>query len=253
MTSDRKHLPLWAQGVMEGRWHRWNYFPFADRLQRVEAQRRSRAQECAWLHSPRRVPCDIPRQAARLRARTAGSDPSRLLAKGRGKRRRDDKEKKRKKAQRVIFQKTKNSSALPRKPPYYSSGVGMQPAMPHLAGRRALRHRRLQPPPLALPPSPALPLPRARLRRGGSAGEGGRTSGGGGSSFPFPQPWLGGRMLTCARSPGPYLSGPTREPEKKREREFGGVRSGGLRAGAAGRGRGTASAAEGRRWGRVRP
>lgn len=64
----------------------------------------------------------------------------------------------------------------------------------------------------------------AQARRKRSGG-----SGGGGGSFPFPQPRLGGRMLTGARSPGPYLSGLLERRRKERE-NFGGVRSGGFRS-----------------------
>lgn len=72
----------------------------------------------------------------------------------------------------------------------------------------------------------------------------GRKSRRGDGRFPFPQPRLGGRMLTGARSPGPYLS--ELLERRRKEREFGGVRSGGFRANpSAGQGAAAAKAGDG--------
>lgn len=125
----------------------------------------------------------------------------------------------------IIFEGAQNSARLLHKSPYYSSSVGRKSEeLMHLRRSRCRRLYFWYGPPIAarLPVAGGWGAAAAQARRKSSRGDGG------GGSFPFPQPWLRGRMLTCARSPGPYLSGLL---ERRRKREnFGGVRSGGFRS-----------------------
>lgn len=100
----------------------------------------------------------------------------------------------------VIFESAQNSARLPHKSPYYSSGVGSKSGED--AARRSPRRR-------------ALGAGRCPGLRAAGAGRRKRSRGGGGGSFPFPQPWLRGRMLTVPAAWTIFVR-TTRETEKER-------------------------------------